>query len=179
LRFTIILVITLLIFAGFVIKITQQQYYPSRGEQLVNSVLANTAKIIKDKYNLKPCGAGAAMPGGPIQELVLCCDTKYPNSKEKLRELLIKLADELLNQVKENEEIQKYLKEPPFSIKNIQIIIYNHDKEGRQVYEPGIATAQISRGVLTCRTVDSSDTLQFKQQFEESYEEALKALSTP
>ena len=47
----------------------QQKYQPSKGEQLVNSILAKTAKIIKDKYNLKPCGEGAAMPGGPIQEL--------------------------------------------------------------------------------------------------------------
>jgi hypothetical protein len=81
--------------------------------------------------------------------------------------------------VKENEEIQNYLKEAPFSIKNIQIIIYNHDKQGREVYDPGIATAQISENVLTYRRADSSDTFQFKQQFEESYEEALKALSAP
>ena len=77
------------------------------------------------------------------------------------------------------EEIQKFLKERPFTIKNIQIIIYNYDKEGREVYDPGIATAQISEGVLTYRTVDSTDTFKFKQQFEESYEEALKALSAP
>ena len=119
------------------------------------------------------------MPGGPVQELALCFDTKYPHNKEQLRELLIKSANELLNQVTENEEIQKFLKERPFTIKNIQIIIYNHDKEGREVYDPGIATAQISEGVLTYRTVDSTDTFKFKQQFKESYEEALKALSAP
>jgi hypothetical protein len=79
----------------------------------------------------------------------------------------------------ENEEIQNFLKERPFTIKNIQIIIYNHDKEGREVNDPGIATAQISEGILTYRTVDSTDTFKFKQQFEESYEEALKALSNP
>ena len=55
--------------------------------------------------------------------------------KRQLRELLIKSAQELLNQVNENEEIQKFLKEPPFTIKNVQIIIYNHDKKGREVYE--------------------------------------------
>ncbi len=157
----------------------QPNYQLSKGEQLVNSVLAKTAKIIKSKFDIKPSGEGAAMPGGPVQELALCFDTKYPYNKEQLRELLIKSANELLNQVNENEEIQKFLKEKPFTIKNIQIIIYNHDKEGREVYDPGIATAQISEGVLTYRTVDSTDTFKFKQQFEESYEEALKALSAP
>lgn len=169
----------LLIFTGFIMSSKQPNYQLSKGEQLVNSVLAKTAKIIKSKFDLKPSGEGAAMPGGPVQELALCFDTKYPHNKEKLRELLIKSANELLNQVNENEEIQKFLKERPFTIKNIQIIIYNHDKEGREVYDPGIATAQISRGILTYRTVDSTDTFKFKQQFEESYEEALKALSNP
>lgn len=157
----------------------QPNYQLSKGEQLVNSVLAKTAKIIKSKFGLKPSGEGAAMPGGPIQKLALCFDTNYPHTKEQLRELLIKSANELLNEVNENEEIQKFLKERPFTIKNIQIIIYNHDKEGREVYDPGIATAQISKGVLTYRTVDSTDTFKFKQQFEESYGEALKALSVP
>jgi hypothetical protein len=169
----------LLIFTGFIMSSKEPKYQLSKGEQLVNSVLAKTAKIIKSKFDLKPSGEGAAMPGGPIQELALCFDTKYPHNKEQLRGLLIKSANELLNQVNENEEIQKFLKERPFTIKNIQIIIYNHDKEGREVYDPGIATAQISEGVLTYRTVDSTDTFKFKQQFEESYEEALKALSTP
>ncbi len=151
----------------------------SKGEQLANTILNKTAKIIKDKYNLKPSGEGAAMPGGPIKGLTLCFDTKYPYTKEQLREIIIKTAQELLDQVNENKEIQEFIKEPPFSIRNVEIIIYNHDKEGREVYAPGIATAQISRGILTYRTVDSADTFKFKQQFEESYEEALKALSTP
>ena len=31
----------------------------------------------------------------------------------------------------ENNEIQEFLKERPFTIKNIEIIIYNHDEKGR------------------------------------------------
>jgi hypothetical protein len=174
---TISLLVALLIFVGFIMNDTKNEYHPSRGEQLVNSTLAKSARIIKDKYNLRPSGEGAAMPGGPIQEFTLCFDTKSPQAKEELRRLLIESANELLKQVTENEEIQQFLRERPFTIKNVQIIIYNHDKKGREVYDPGIATAEISEGVLTYRTVDSADTFKFKQQFQESYEEALKALS--
>jgi hypothetical protein len=104
------LLIILFIFTGFIMTSNKQEYHPSKGEQLVNSTLAKTAKIIKDKYNLKPCGVGAAMPGGPIQELVLCFNTKYPHTKEQLRELLIKAAQELLEQVNQNKEIQKFIR---------------------------------------------------------------------
>jgi hypothetical protein len=178
-RFTIILLITLLIFTGFVMRTNQQQeYHPSKGEQLVNATLANAAKTIKEKYDIKPCGSGAAMPGGPIQELTLCFDTKHPYTKGQLRELLIKSAKELLNQINENNEIQEFLKERPFTIKNVEIIIYNHDENGRGLCDPEISTARISQAVLIYRTVDPQDSFKYKNEYEESYEEALKALST-
>ena len=144
-KYIVFLVIILFIFTGFIMSNKQDDFHPSKGEQLVNGTLAKTAKIIKDKYNLKPCGVGAAMPGGPIQELTLCFDTRYPYTKEQLRELLIKLAQELLKQVNENNDIQEFLKERPFNLNNVQIIIYNSDKDGREVYDPAISTVAISQ----------------------------------
>jgi hypothetical protein len=172
--------IVLFIVTGFIMsnKSNKRPEYPlSKGEQLVNSTLAKTAKIIKQKYNLNPCGTGAAMPGGPIQELTLCFNTKFPYSKEQLRTLLIQSSQELLNQVTENSEIQEFLAVRPFTIKNIQIIIYNSEKSGREVFDPGISTTEISQGILTYQTVDSKNTFKYKNEFEESYEEALKAIS--
>lgn len=168
-----ILSIFLLIFTGFVMQ-NKQQYYPSRGEKLVNNILANTAKIIKDKYLLRPCGSGAAMPGGPIQELTLCFDTKRPYTKEKLRELLIKTANELLDQINKNNEIQEFIKEKPFTIKNIEIVIYNHDQNGRIICDPEISVAEISHAKIVYRTIDPQDSFKYKNRFEEGYEEALR-----
>jgi hypothetical protein len=153
-----------------------QEYHPSEGEQLVNSLLPKAAGIIQDKYKIRPCGVGVSMPGGPIQELTLCFNTKYPYTKEELRKLLIDSAHELLNQVQKNKEIQKFIKEPPFTIKNVQIIIYNNDKNGKEVYDPEILTAGISQGTLTYRTVESDINFRLKNQFKESYEEALRLL---
>ena len=172
---TIIAFILCFILTGVTPSCSCQRYQPSKGEQLVNSTLAKTAKIIKEKYPLNPCGSGAAMPGGPIQELILCFDTKYPLTKEQLRELLIKTGTELVNQVNENQEIQPFLKEPPFTIKNVQIIIYNHDKEGRSLVDPHISNAQIVQGIFTYSTIDSEDTFKYKSESTETYEEALQA----
>ena len=35
------------------------------------------------------------------------------------------------------------------------------------------------KAVLTYRTIDPEDSFKYKNEYEESYEEALKALSTP
>ena len=81
-RFAVAFTTFLLIFAGFIMSSKHSDYHPSKGEQLVNNTLARTAKIIDKKYNINPCGAGASMPGGPIQEVTLCFDTKHPYTKE-------------------------------------------------------------------------------------------------
>lgn len=174
----IFILIALTILTGCMMT-NKQQYYPSKGEQLVNSTLAAAAKIIRDKYNLIPCGVGVAMPGGPIQEVTLCFNTKYPKTKAQLRELLIKIAQELLNQVNENKEIQEFIKDPPFTIKNVHIIIYNHDRNGKSLRDPEISNAQILQGILDYATIDPDDSFKYKNEYEESYEEALKALSQP
>lgn len=116
------------------------------------------------------------MPGGPIQGLALCFNTKKPYTKQQLRELVIKSAHELLKQVSEDKEIHSLIKEPPFNIKNIQIIIYNHDKNGRSLRDPEISNVQILQGVLNYATIDPEDSFRYKNEFDESYEDALKTI---
>lgn len=172
------LLIILFCFSGCIMQNKQQEYHPSKGEQLINTLLAKTAKIIEKRYNLKPCGIGTAMPGGPIQEVTLCFDTKYSHTKEELRALLIQSAEELLNQVQEDKEIHQFLKNPPFTIRNVEIIIYNNDKGGFDVFDPDISVARISQGKLIYRTTDINDPLKYKNEYEESYEEAIRISST-
>jgi len=151
--------------------------YPlSKGEQLVNSTLAKTAESIKKQYNIRPSGSGAAMPGGPIQELTLCFDTKYAYTKEKLRKLLINSAQELLDQINTNKEMQEFLIKRPFTIKEVEILIYNNNEDGTEVYDPEISIARISHGNLIYRTTDIKDNFKYKNHFKETYEEALKYL---
>lgn len=152
------------------------QYGPSQGEQLVNQTLAKAAKIIKKKYQLQPVGEGAAMPGGPIQELTLEFDANARYTKEQLRDLLIKSAKELLEQIQTNEEIQPFLITKPFTIQNVKITIYNQDQNGREVYDPEISTASLSRGILIYKTTDPEDEFKYKNRIKETYEEALQAL---
>jgi hypothetical protein len=171
-----ILTTIFLIFTGYTMSL--QYEYLSQEEKIVNNILDNTARIIEKKYKIQPSGEGAAMPEGVIRDLTLTFDTKGPFTKDYLRKLLIECAQELLNQINTNKSIQPFLEKIPFTIENVQIIIYNRDKNGREAFDPEISTARISQGVLIYRTVDSSDTFKFKNRFNETYDEALKALST-
>lgn len=167
--------LSIILFLGvFNTCVSNKFEHPSKAEQQVNITLNSTAQIINQKYGIQPSGEGASMPGGPIRELFLSFDTEEYCSQEKLRLLLIKCANELVTQVNANKDIKKFLLKTPFTIENVDIVIYNLDKNGREAYDPLIATSQIARGVLTYRTIIRTDTIKIKNEFKETYDEALK-----
>lgn len=170
----IVAILLLLIFTAFIMPNKNEDFYLSREEQLVNMILGKTAKIIKEKCNLQPVGSGSAMPGGHIRKLCLAFDTRDQHNKEELRKLLINCSEELLYQINIVEQIQPFLVNPPFTIKNVEIIVYNQDKNGRGLPNPEISTARISDGILIYKTVDPEDRFKYKNEFEETYHEALK-----
>ena len=178
-RMRLKLALILFLFLIFNTYCNRREYPLSKGEKLVNSLLAKTAKNIKDKYKLRPCGVGVAMPGGPIREVTLCFDTTDGYTQTQLRGLLIKISLELLEQIVENNEIQAFLKEIPFTIKNVEVIIYNHDENGRSLKDPQISVASISQGILYYYTIDPENNFKYKNEYEESYEEALRIFSDP
>ena len=149
----------------------------SKDVQLVNQVLSTSVKIIQKKYNIRACGSGVSMPGGPIQKLILSFSSNRPFLKEELRKILISAAHEMVQLVNNNKEIQQYLFQAPFTEKNVQIIIFNYDANGRGVFDPEIAVAEISRGTLAYATKDSQKTFGYKNEFTETYEEALNAIN--
>lgn len=165
-----------LIFSIFNLFTSTPEYRISRGEELVNIVLVNSANVIERKYKIRACGSGVSMPEGPIRWLTICFDTEKTATKEELRKLLINSAQIVVDFITSNEEIQPFLKVRPFTMENVQIIIYNHNEKGYNVYDPGISTAQISDLMLTYRTTDAADTFKFKNKYIETYEEALEKI---
>ena len=140
--------------------------------------ISKTIKIITERYpEIHSPGSGISMPGGPVRKVGLAFDTSGPFTKEYLRKLLIEFAHELLNQINSNEEFRPYLIKYPFTIENVQIIIYNRDKNGERVYDPEIGVADITLGNLTFSTYDpESEYCREKNEFYETYEEALEIL---
>jgi hypothetical protein len=120
------------------VQIARHTPPPSREELLAYEMLALSTKKIKKEYGLRCVGTGLSMPGGPIRKLYLDFSVKGPLSQDALRNLLIKCAQAVVSCVNSNEEIQQYLYEKPFTVNNVRIVIYNHDKKNNWVYDPYI-----------------------------------------
>lgn len=163
----------ILILGVFLLGINQ----PRIEAKLVGLTLKSSANLIKSKYDLIPSGSGVAMPGGPIKELFLAFDTHYILTKHEIRRLLIEINNEVMKEVNNNHQIQAYLLKRLFTIKDIHIVIYNHDQNGKRVYDPEISVGQILQGNISYKTVSKENKLKYKNEYEETYEEAMKLMN--
>lgn len=151
--------------------------YSCESERLMHDVSNKAINSIMKKCGLRACGQGASMPDGIIKQITLSFDIKKKCDKKGLRMLLVNAAEILVEQVNSNKQIQKYLFDPPFNFKNVQIIIFCSDEKGFEPVDPLISTAQFARGTLTYLTVDPKDSYKYKNEYEETYEEALKLVN--
>mgnify|MGYP000219838679 CR=1 FL=1 len=172
--FIVCVILCSIFFMGFIMN--NRGSSSVKASASVGEILDKTATVIEKKYKIKTSGSGISMPGGIVKKLALAFTTKNSLSKNDLRKLLIEFGEELLQQINNNKNIQPFLETAPFTIENVQIIIYNHDKDNRNLFDPEISTAELSAGFLTYRTTSPDNPLRFNNEFKETYEEALEAL---
>lgn len=97
-----------------------------------------------------------------------------PLSKNQLREILIDCVEELLNAINTNEKLRPYLKNYPFTAKEVEIKLFIIDQKGEDIYDPEIDVAAAHNGILRFTTTDKNNTFVYKSQIKEDYETALK-----
>ena len=116
-------------------------------DRIFENVLSQAAQIIGKKYNLKYIGGG----GSAVNQITffaisLAGDNAY--SREQLRRILIQSSKIFLQVINTHKKVQQHLSKRPFTIEDIEITIFNHDKDGRDLVDPLISTGDISEGIL-------------------------------
>jgi len=166
---TYLFLILCLIFIG-----AAKTYDENKHAKIFYGTLERASQYIERKYNLTCTGTGGKAFGGPITQFSLSFDIRAPLSKEDLRKILIYSSKDFLSIVNSDKEVQPYLVPKPFKLENIEILIFNNDKTGRKTFDPLISVAKISDGILIFRTNDPDKEFAYKNNYEETYEEALK-----
>jgi hypothetical protein len=153
-------------------------------EKAVNAVMARNSKALAKKYQMRPFAVTVAMPGGDIQYLELKFQIKGPLSKEQMRNILIEAAHDFLKDINSDSALCFYLKNNSLTIKDIGITLFLIDHSGRDLDDPHIGIAKISKGKLrydilieTYNEVLKFDIPQLKSKSTETYEEALHILN--
>jgi len=167
-------IIYLFLFLCLIFVGASNPYDEKKHAKIFYGTLGKVSRLIQKKYQLTPIGSGGKAFGGPITQFSLSFDIRAPLSREELRKILIYSSKDFLLIVNSEKEVQPYLVPKPFMLENIEIIIFNHDINGRTVFDPLITVAKVSNGILSFRSEDPEKEYTVKNYYKETYEEALK-----
>lgn len=145
-------------------------------EKAVNKQLAYSEKILSEKYNIRPRAITVAMPEGDIQYLELKFDMQGPLSKSNIRELLVNIVNDFLLNINNDKELCGYIKKGHLEISEVGITLFLRDSTGRSIGQPNIGVAFIERGILTFVNLEPEAIPSFRDNVNETYEEALEIL---
>jgi len=150
-------------------------HYLDEKENLCNKVTCKTAKELKLEFGLIPCGSGGRALD-EVKMLALAFDYHQPLEIESARKLLIAAVDKFTAEINKNESIRPYLFNFPFKPKNIEIIIYIHDKKGNDYGQDKLCIVNARNGLLEYK-IHTPDKYGIINVYQESYDEAVKKLS--
>ncbi len=149
----------------------------SKAETVVDQLMFKIEQRLTQKYHLEAIGVSVGMPGGIVKTLGLKFQIQGPLSKNELRRFLISSAQDFVNDVNANQDIQPFLEKHPFGFDNVEIVFFLIDANGYEVDHPHIGIAGIRRGKLdytSLVTVNNIPKIVVEEW--ETYEEAVQIL---
>ena len=146
-------------------------------KQHANRVATISMQRIEAQHGLHSGGVGLAMCGGPIRSIGLSFTTQGGLTISEARRILVASANEIVANVNAVPDMRQYLHNPPFSIRDAEVILFIHDKYDRRIYAPHIGSAAIVEGKLDyCYSDPEEKIYPYLKIIKETYEEALEAI---
>lgn len=157
----------------FGITFVNNEYVPADYVVRADKITAEVKDKLRKRYNMSVVGITGGMIDC-VNVLGLSFQIRGPLVKDVLRRMLIDCVEEFLTPINADEKLRPFLKNYPFTAKEIVISIFVDDKNGLELYDPEISVASAINGKLIFRTVDIDNPWGYKQCMEESYENARK-----
>lgn len=148
------------------------RYVPEEYVVIAEDILADMAEKLPKRHNMIVIGTGGGL-AKRVNVLSLSFEIQGPQSKEKLREILIDCVEEFLLALNSNEKLRPHLKTYPFTSQGINIVIFVKNARRLQVLDPNIGVASARHGRIEYNTVEENP-YGYKSSVEEDYDTALK-----
>jgi len=151
--------------------------YTGLGEEdkLLYRFINSEGKRLGKKYNMIQCCNGLA--GMDKVERIAISFNRYgiPLTEEEARILIIDCVEDFLKAINKDEKLKVFLRDYPFTAKNIDMAIYNFDKDNKGDLYPSIAVVSNYEGKIGYFT-NIKSKLSYHTKKYESFEEAVAIL---
>ncbi len=149
----------------------------SKDEIIAKKITDDVAKKLLAEHNLHLIGTGAQMMN-EIEMLGVSFDYFNELDISTGRRLLVHCLQAYLQEINENKEIRKYLKNYPFTVNNIELRIWIKKPDGSQINKEKPSYLSAINGKLYYN-FDDPKSYSRTILHQESFGEALKAMHNP
>jgi hypothetical protein len=153
----------------------KNQYIPADYVIMANNISAQVQKTLSERYKMKILGVKSGL-ADCVNVLGLSFQVTGPLSKEELRIILVGSVEEFLTQINSNVQIRPFLKNFPFTAKQITITLFIKNKNGQNIYHPDISLAYASAGEVAFNTVNINNIYGYESREREIYEIAYETV---
>ena len=154
-----------------------QRDFAKSASKKVNRLFSTIGRDLSKKYALKYTGNGVSMFEGPVKKLSIEFELHKRLAKSEARYLLFQLANDFLNAINNDNSLQQFLVNKPFNIKNIQIVIFLFDENGKEILEPDFCVATLVNESILYNYAQNVLPSPYSRSETEDYEEAVKTLN--
>jgi hypothetical protein len=167
------LLIIFLFLSPFILSFSFFKSKPRDYSEIAREIRSTVGKKLAKKHKMDLIGVGGGMMKS-VYMIGLSFQIHHPLNRKKGRELIVDCVEELLTAINENEEIRPFLKNYPFTTKNVQIAIYVNDDNKREVFDPDFRVVSVFESDhISFSTVDRTNSMKYKNQYHEPYDKAL------
>ena len=148
----------------------------SAEDEILYRFLKEEGQFLEKKYHMRQCATG--LGGMDKIWLMSLSFQRFGNPLNEIdsRELIIHCVDDFLEAINNNEELRPILESYPFTAKNLELTIFNYDKNQNSIYFPAIAVVSNSRGKIAFLTETATTKYGYHTEKYETYEEAVVIL---
>lgn len=174
-KFRMIVVFTIL--APILLSFSLFKTKPRNHADMAREIRAVVGKKLTKKHKMDLIGVTGGMMGS-VYIIGFRFQIHHPMDRGEARERIVDCVEELLAAVNANEEIRPFLKNYPFTVKNVDIAIFTDYLDGKEVFDPDISVVTADElGYITYRTEEpNGNPYAYKSEYRELYSEALAKL---
>ena len=145
---------------------------PRDYEVIANEISAKVAKTLIKRHQMDWVGEGGGMMGS-VYMISMSFQIHHLMDRVESRERIVDCVEELLAAINSSEEIRPFLKNYPFTTKNIRVAIFTEFPNGQEVFHPNICVVSVDQSDNITFCTKESNTGPYKSKTREPYAEAL------
>lgn len=162
----------LLLIASLTVSFNWFKTKPRDHVEIASEIRAAVSKKLAKKHNMKEAGISGGMMGS-VYMIGVMFQINHPMDRDEARARIVDCAEELLTAINENKEIRPYLKNYPFTTKNIKVAIFINDRDRRPVRHPNIGVVSVYESDDIHYYTKEENQMKYKSEIREPYAEAL------